>query len=71
VPVAGDQHPVQALALALVIHRSAIAFARGARTGVLMPRIPAKRLGSLLITGPNLALASPVRHRRRAPLTGG
>jgi hypothetical protein len=38
VPLVGDQHPVQALAAALAIHRSAIAFARGARTGVLMIR---------------------------------
>jgi hypothetical protein len=38
VPFAGDQHPVQALAAALAIQRSAIAFARGARTGVLMIR---------------------------------
>ena len=40
VPFAGDQHPVQALARALAIQRSAIAFARGAWTGVLMIRRP-------------------------------
>ena len=42
VPFAGDQHPVQALAAALAIQRSAIAFARGARTGVLMIRTAAE-----------------------------
>jgi hypothetical protein len=41
VPLASDQHPVQALAAALATQRSAIAFAGGARTGVLMIRIPA------------------------------
>ena len=41
VPFAGDQYPVQALAGALPTQRSAIAFARGARTGDLMIRRPA------------------------------
>ena len=40
VPFAGDQHPVQALAAAPPTQRSAIAFARGARIGVLMIRTP-------------------------------
>ena len=40
VPFAGDQHPVQALAAGTGIQRSAIAFARGAWTGVLMIRTP-------------------------------
>jgi len=40
VPFAGDQHPVQALTRALAIQRSAIAFARGAMTGIWMIRTP-------------------------------
>jgi hypothetical protein len=42
VPFAGDQHPVQALAVGTAIQRSAIAFARGARTGVPMIRTAAE-----------------------------
>ena len=41
VPFAGDQHPVRYSRRALAIQRSAIAFARGARIGVFMIRIPA------------------------------
>jgi hypothetical protein len=38
VSFAGNQHPVQVLGAALAIQRSAIAFARGAWTGVSMTR---------------------------------
>ena len=40
-PITRDQHPVQAWRRALAIRLSAVAFARGARTGVLMTRAPA------------------------------
>ena len=40
-PLARDQHLIQASRRALPTQRSAIAFARGARTGALMIRMPA------------------------------
>jgi hypothetical protein len=40
VPLAEDQHVVQALARSVPTNRSANAFARGDRTGVLITRVP-------------------------------
>jgi hypothetical protein len=60
-PFAGDQHPVQALAAALAIHLSAIAFAQGARTGVLMIRTPAA-VSTASNAAVNLASRSRIRN---------